>query len=189
MKRKYVLSKGNKKRITRDFTYAISHFVKERKTFTFEKDCIHNQTSTVETYGFEYVSMITRKKFSCGTKVQTECSFEKIGAPLIVFTNEINDCVYGVHFEVVAWENGCNVWWILPSFEKEPRLIGQLSFPIIEKSKIELGVEFFKKEIEISINGRKFNVLHPDFPEEFYVGITACEGLNYFYSFVIEDGK
>ena len=189
MQRKYILSKQNEREITRDFTYAISHFVKERKRFTFEEDCIRNQQSTVETCGFEYVSMITRKKFASGTKVQTECSFEKFGAPLIVFTNQINDCTYGENFEVVAWEKGCNVWQIVPDIEKEPKLIGQFLFPIETNSKVKLGVEFFKKRIEISINGRKYNLINPHFPEEFYVGFTACEGINRFYFFAIEESE
>ena len=50
------------------------------------------------------------------------CSFEKYGAPLITIANAIGKDengypLYGDHFEIVAYESGCNVRFITKALE------------------------------------------------------------------------
>ena len=40
--------------------------------------------------------------------------------------------------------------------------------------------------MEIEMNGKKFSVSLPTMPDEFYFGITGCEGINRFYNLSIE---
>lgn len=193
MKKTYSLSDFAS--VKKDFFYAYSPNCKDYVTFTEEKDCVVN-TFNEKINDFDYVSMITLDRFAPGTKVTTHCSFEKFGAPLVVFTDDLGPDAfgrptYGLHFEVVAFEEGCNVWHIVPAApgaEKpiKPTKIGLTRFPIADNSIIELTVEFLEKKILITINGNPLEVAHEDLPERFHVGFTACEGINRFYDYTVE---
>lgn len=144
---------------------------------------------------FAYISMLTKEKYSVGTKVTLHCSFDKMGAPLVAFTDDINEggehTIYGRHFEVVAYNDGCNVWEIRPSLETkewpiDPTLIAEPKFPIADGEPVEIIVEFGDGEITETVNGHTETVTIPDMPDTFHVGITACEGINHFYDFTIE---
>ena len=69
---------------------------------------------------YDYISMLTRKKYPADVTLTTRCSFDAFGAPLIVITDdyrtdESGHNFYGLHFEVVAYENGINIWHIVPA--------------------------------------------------------------------------
>lgn len=190
---KYVFE--NKGWNTDDFMYVVAPHSKEYKEFTQEADYIKNNFNE-NINEFEYISLVTKEKFSSGTKVHTKCSFEKYGAPLIVITDDISpnkDGInqYGLHFEIVTYEEGCQVWHIVPyppRVEKpiKPTLIGKSLFRIEENSEIDIEVLIEKKKLLITINGRRLDVEHPELPDTFHVGITACEGVNNFYEFDVE---
>lgn len=191
---KYDFGKG--KWAQEDFKYIYGLAVTEYKTFFQGEDCIFNGECTSNGWGYDYVSMITKKKYKSGVKFSTKCDFLSYGAPLLVltddtFTDEKGILRYGLHFEVVAWEEGCNVWSVRPSHQAdnpvEVALLAEPKFPVQGDSLIELTVEVEDKKLKITMNGEYFEVENPEIPDEFHVGITACEGLNRFYDLIIDE--
>ena len=180
-----------------DFMYAYSPACNTFKTFSQEKDCVVNGYDKEED-NYDYVSVVTRDTKRSGTTVRTHCSFEHYGAPLVVFSEKVERDEqgidrYGLHFEVVAWENGVNIWHIVPQpagSEKPIAVtkIGKAEFAIEENSNIEIKVcvgSGEAKNLKVIVNGHELNVVNEDLPEEFHIGFTACEGINRFYDFEI----
>ena len=191
---KYDFKKG--KWNQEDFAYIYGLAVTEYKPFFQDEDCIRNTECTSNSWGYDYVSMITKKKYKSGVKFSTKCDFKSYGAPLLVltndtFTDENGILRYGLHFEVVAWEEGCNVWSVRPSGNKENpvevALLAEPKFPTAGGSMIDLAVEVEDKKLKITMNGQYFEVEHPELPEEFHIGLTACENLNKFYDLIVEE--
>lgn len=181
--------------LTNEFMYVYSPACKAFKTFNKEAGCICNDFNS-EINDWDYVSIITKDKYKSGCTVKTKCSFKSFGAPLIVFSNDITKdengyLRYGHHYEIVAYENGINVWCIDPDPSNTQRAVAVKKVDFIEFP-VEAGSEF---ELEVKIEGNKitskmlgFELVAEDdtVPEEFHVGITACEGKNYFYEFSAE---
>ncbi len=178
-------------------TYSVA-FGKGRTSFTQEDDCIRN--AAIEgTKHFEYISLAHKKCFTTGAKATLVCSFEKYGAPLITLANSIGQDengypLYGDHYEIVAYESGCNVWFITKAPEGSGKtFIGQnllrLRFPIADGEKIELSVATGVKPgfITVELCGNSFDLPAPDLAESFRFGFTACEGINRLYSATIEE--
>ncbi|MBQ7901934.1 MAG: hypothetical protein IJ365_08250 [Clostridia bacterium] len=178
-----------------DFMYVYSPVCKAYKEFIQLDNCIANSYN--EQIGdWDYISIVTKQKYTAGTKVSTKCSFDKFGAPLIVFTNDIRSVdgrnEYVLHFEAVAYENGFNVWHIVPWPERTERPIKPTKicfedFKVEDGSVVDLAVEFKQKVISVTVNGVTAEVANDDMPDSFHVGITACEGVNKFYDLIIED--
>ena len=177
------------------FEYAYSPICKEHIRFEQQKDCVANYKEE-NPEEFAYVSVVCNEKCAVGAKVSVECSFGKFGAPLIVFSDDVSDNedgskLYGLHFEVVAYENGCNIWHIMPDPSNTVRPIKTKKiafeeFKIEENERIRIDVQFEKGKIISTINGHEIICENEDFPEEFFVGFTGCEGPNEFYSMQIE---
>jgi hypothetical protein len=194
MKKHYVF--GNNYQIKDDFNYTYSYAAKTHTEFDTEENCVvnrYNKALAGEQYPYDYISVLTKEKYGNVTAT-TDCSFESFGAPLIVFSDDIREengeRYYGVHFEVVAYENGLNVWYILPGADKksiEPTLIASLEFPVEENKTHTLRVTVKDKTIFAEMNGQTLQVSHDAIPETFYIGITACEQVNRFYSFTVEN--
>ncbi|MBQ8374364.1 MAG: hypothetical protein IJX98_02175 [Clostridia bacterium] len=194
MKKSYEFGEG--KWNLQDLRYAYSPACFDRVEFQQEKNCIVNRQGK-SLFGYEYISLIDRAKWKIGTVITAKCSFEKFGAPLIVVTNDIKEnekgeLVYGTHFEVVAHEGGINVWRVEPWPERVERptrstLLSEKKFTIEGNTNIEIKAEVQKGKIKAWVNGEYLETDIVDLPtEEFWVGITACEGINRFYSFEIE---
>ncbi|MBR5596678.1 MAG: hypothetical protein IKW30_04640 [Lachnospiraceae bacterium] len=96
---------------------------------------------------------------------------------------------YGLHFEVVAYENGCNVWHIVPGKDEKNLIdvtkVNAIEFPIKDKSIIDMEVTIENKKMFIRVNDKTFVAEHEDIPQQMKVGITACEGINRFYEFEV----
>ena len=91
--------------------------------------------------------------------METRCSFDSFGAPLIVLsddilTNDKGEWQFGIHYEVVLYEQGINVW----------------------------EINYHPDVME----GHHVLVRAEKLPKEFHVGITMCEGINRFYEISIE---
>ena len=130
--------------------------------------------------------------------METECLFEKFGAPIIVFTDDLRvdengHSIYDKHFEVVAYEDGINIWHIVPCPEKveypvDPTLLASKKFSIDANSLIQMKVVIEKDCIKAWVNGEYLEVPVDDLPQDtFWVGITACEGINRFYNLIVEN--
>ncbi len=179
------------------FIYVSSPASKSKKKFVQKEDYIEN-TYNKEIKDYDYISIITKEKYDDGVTVRVKCSFDKFGAPLIVFTDDYKQLEdgsyqYGLHFEVVAYENGCNVWHIVSGKdEKNPidvTKVNAIEFPIEDKSIIDMEVTIEEKKLYIRVNDETFVAEHVDIPSQMHVGITACEGMNQFYDFIIEELK
>ena len=173
------------------FIYVSSPASKSKKKFLQKENCIENSYNE-EIKDYDYISIITKEKYEGGVNVRVKCSFDKFGAPLIVFTDDYKQLEdgtyqYGLHFEVVAYENGCNVWHIIPGKdEKNPidvTKVNAVEFPIEDKSIIDMEVTIEEKKLYIRVNDETFVAEHEDIPKQMHVGITACEGTNQFYEF------
>lgn len=177
------------------FIYITSPASKSKKKFVQKENYIENSYNK-EIKDYDYISIITKEKYESGVAVRVKCSFDKFGAPLIVFTDDYKQLEdgnyrYGLHFEVVAYENGCNVWHIVPGRDKEKSTIdvtkvNAIEFHIEDKSMIDMEVTIKEKKLYIRVNEEAFVAEHEDIPSQMHVGITACEGVNQFYEFEIE---
>lgn len=197
MNKEYCFSNGTPS----DFMYVYSPIVKIYPTFCCDGNCLYNRFDK-EQGDYEYISIVTREKYKKAT-LTAVCDFHKYGAPLLVFGNDIAESVgkdgnrhlfYGVHFEVVAWENGCNIWYLQPYPEREehpvkPTKILAKSFKINENTPIEISVTVESGKLSGEINGIAFSVEHPEIPGEFHIGYTACEGINKLYKLTLNTAE
>ena len=178
-----------------EFFYCYSPQAKCCGFFEREETCIKNSYNAA-VGDYEYTTVMLRRKLGVGSKITTECDFEKRGAPLVVISNVLFEkdghTYYGEHFEAVAFEEGCNVWYNrLPTEENsaKPLVVKKIHFediPTPNKQRVRLSVEFGDGEMTVEMNGRRFSVKHEAIPREFWFGITACEGINRFYDLTVE---
>lgn len=179
--------------------YAYSPQSRTNHKFEQEEECIVNrEMSEVKSiFDFEHISLLTKKQYGIGTSVSLECDFEAFGAPLLLLTAELatihDKPSYDRHFEVVAYEEGINVWDIayLPNAPEEhfiaPKNIASKRFPIANRQRIYIETKILDKALWVRVNGQELTVDIPDLPEKAHVGLTACEGINRFYSLKIEE--
>lgn len=192
MKERFLL---NEQLVLEDkFLYVASPASKSKNKFIQKADCIENSYNE-DIQDYDYISMITKEKYSDGVTVRVKCSFEKFGAPLIVITDDFQQMSdgsfrYGLHFEVVAYENGCNVWHIVPGKEgKNPidvTKVNCMEFSVKDQSIINMEVKIQNKQLMVRINDKTMIAKHEDIPSQMHIGITACEGINQFYELEIE---
>ena len=175
-----------------DFAYAYSPVTKAKKELETAKDGVTTVGYNEDITDYDYISVISNEKYGIGTTTSLNCSFDKMGAPLIVFAGYVpENRIYELHFEVVVYEGGLNVWRIVPFPERTERpirptkLLGE-KFELENNKITSLKVNFLKNELKISVNDKEFSVACDEFPEEFHVGFTACEGICRFYDFSIE---
>ena len=167
------------------FTYAYSLKVKSFKKFVIEKDHIINSKAydSAKTT-FDYVSIISKKKYKNKVNVETVCSFENFGAPLIVLAeNKINDngkIFYGKHFEIVVYGEGLNVWEILPTEnELDPykvNLLASKKFIVNKNEKINLKVTIHGDALHVKVGDNELD-MKSNFPLEMYIGLQLVKAL------------
>lgn len=194
MKKEYCFAKD--KWTMSDFFYAYSPACMDRVQFRQEEDAIVNGKGK-SFCGYEMITLLKSQKYSAGVVLETECSFESFGAPLIVITdnvsqNEKGERVYGSYLEIVAYEEGINVWAIEPAVQGAECPIAATklqtkSFPVQGNTRVRIKVQICENKIKAWVNGEYLETATENLPQSFYVGITACEGINRFYSFSVED--
>ena len=175
-----------------EFRYVYSPLFTPIPRMKQESLCIVNDGDATSNK-YDYVSMVTEKKYAVGTRVEMKCSFEKFGAPLIVFSDDMyrggnGEWYYGRHYEIVLYEDGINVWGLNmnPGIKKYENLMS-LRFPVSAGEIHVLSVKIQKSALEIVKDDLKVILRVPDLPSEFHVGLTACEGINRFYEYTIEE--
>lgn len=179
------------------FEYAYTYRFHKFNKFTQEVDCIKNLAAdNDEDFGcpFENISILSNEKYGAGTSLSTTCSFESYGAPLIVMANELEKgengvLRYGNYFEVVLYEKGINVWQMKMDEAKKVTWT-KLSASVFEVSHNTphlLKVKIAENGIWTEALGVKTFVYVPDMPKAMHVGIDACEGINRFYDFAIDE--
>ena len=146
---------------------------------------------------FEHISLLTKQTYGVGTTITLECDFDNFGAPLLLLTNDlitINGVQsYDRHVELVAFENGLNVWDITYAPDKPERhFIAPIKtafkrFEIDANERIFITAKILENGLLVTVNGETLQVEIPNMPQQAYVGLTACEGINRFYTLKIED--
>ena len=107
--------------------YAHSPQSRTTNKFTLGKGYITNKEMPVEgrertLHDNEHISLLTKERYGEGTTITLECAFIEFGAPLILLTDELVKTnikqSYDRHFEIVAYEDGANVWTIRSAPER-----------------------------------------------------------------------
>lgn len=183
-----------------DFLYAASVRVPYRLTFEQAASCIHNEHAEKRGDEYAYVSMVLREKAHAPATLETKCSFTSYGAPLLILADDLTTLPdgriqYGRHIEVVGWEKGINVWELYPD-PNSPKgqhtaNLGRFEFPIEGGTRFTLFTRV-NPDGTLTVGARE-GTRTCTFPcparvsKDFYAGITACEGKNYFYSFSVSE--
>lgn len=144
----------------------------------------------------QYISMIYNEELTGSFSASTKCSFKSYGAPIIVIADEptrLEDGTlrYGLHIEVVLYQNGINLWYIDGTNNTIEQIVRE-EFPVEANTirKLNVSVDLDKMWIIVKLDGEKGKHIIP-WPKlanfkKYFVGITACEGINSFYSFDFE---
>lgn len=176
-------------------TYAYSCRFSETPVFEQLDDCIVNRANSCQEQGFDNITLLTKEKCFPGTRIETKCSFDHFGAPLITIADNLipdeNGVLrYGDYLEIVVYENGVNVWRM---YYKEGKVTWDLllgvEFALAEKEIHTLSAEILKDRLIITANERKMTLHVENMYKSFHVGINACEGINRFYSMKITEGN
>lgn len=191
MQRYYDFSTGLDKS---EFFYCYSPQAKARIELECDGCCLKNGFNE-STGDYDYLTAITYKKYGCGTVISAECDFDHFGAPMLVITNDIWESdgskLLGLHFEVVAYNDGCNVWHIERDDSSargiKAKKIMHDGFKISDGELVKMTVRILEGELLININGHSSAVRCENFPRQFYVGFTAGEGVNRFYNFSVSE--
>lgn len=191
---KYDLRQG----LPENFVYARSTIVKYWAEFKRDEAGLVNGRIELEDKSaafqdYAYISAVERESVSLPVELKCVCSFDKFGAPLIVFSEALNEngegrYVYGRHYEVVLWEEGINFWDLEPTAEGGQKTVSllQAKMPFPAGEMTELTVRLTREGIEAQA-GELVAKVECSLPEKMYVGFTACEGINHFASFSREE--
>ena len=177
---------------TDDITYAYSYRFEETPVLIQCDNCVQNQRNSEARYGYDNISLMTRKAYAPGARISTRCAFEGDGAPLIVIADKMfvdprGVVRYGEYIEVVLYKNGVNVWrmWMKDGKVTWKKLMG-IEFPVTHGDIHQLSTEITSDRLNIEADGRKMSLLIDPMYSSFYLGINACEGINLFYDMVID---
>lgn len=190
---KYDLKKG----LPENFVYAASTVVSYRREFGRDEAGLVNGRIDLEDpqakyRDFEYVSAVAEERAALPVIVETECSFDSFGAPLIVFSETMQQLengwrVYGEHYEAVLYEGGINIWHITPKADggQQVEALCKAKLPFEAGKMTRLTVKLTKDGVEAQA-GELIAKGECALPEKMYVGFTACEGINHFSSFAVK---
>lgn len=164
----------------------------ENPKFTQKDGHITTLPNSEHREGFDNISLLTKEKYTLGVKATLRCAFEDLGCPEIILVPKIESCPdgetrYGACFEVVLWKNGINVW---RHFRDDGRCHWHLrlgdTFNVTENDIHTLTVTVEENYITYDVDGNVTKLRTEDLPKEFYLGITACEGIVRLYDYTIE---
>lgn len=176
------------------FQYGYTWRFPETPKFRQEENCIVNTKDGVRQNGCDFTSIMLKELYEEGAKFTYTTSFESYGAPLFVITDRLKadeDGIlrFGNYYEVVLWHKGINIWDIRrENGEIRIEWLLRNDFPVEPGRIYEITVELGKKRLKIWVDGHYFELFIPELPEKAYVGLTACEGINRFYSMKAEKG-
>ena len=127
-----------------------------------------------------------KERVKLPVELEVEYSFDKFGAPLIVFSEEMTEKEngwkeYGEHYEVVLFESGINIWHITPKKEggQQVEALCKARLPFEAGKWEKLTVRLTRDGMEAQA-GELTAKVEIALPEKMYAGFTACEGINHF---------
>jgi len=155
-----------------------------RSEWLQKADCIENDGN--------HTSMVYQKKFSGDVTVSATMAFADRMAPAIVIVSKLGDAdgarVFDEHIEITMWDEGVNIWrlhtvngkslWELTAFSK---------FKLTKNTPYKLAVTKKGKELTIKVAGHAFGYVENSLQDDYYVGLTGCEGVNRFYDAAIQN--
>lgn len=181
----------------KDLIQAYSFRFTETPDFKQAEDHISTSVNPQHREGFDNISLLIPETYSAGVKVTLRCAFEELGCPEIILVKKPETCDdgavrYGECFEVVLWKNGVNVWRHYMD-EVDHRCYWHkrlgLTMPMAEKEIHQLEVEIVEDYIIFCVDGIRTKLRTEDLFEQFYVGLTACEGIVRLYDVQIEGAQ
>ena len=178
---------------TDEITYAYSYRFEQTPVFEQLENCVQNCENSDAKYGFDNISLLSRKKYSSHAKIITRCAFEELGAPLIVitdklYTDERSVVRYGDYLEVVLYREGVNVWRMKMQDGKVTwKLLMSVTFPVCENTIHTLEVEIEEDMLFIKVDSKKMKLRIDEMYPSYHLGINACEGINRFFDLKIEE--
>ena len=182
---------------TDETIYAYTYRFPGTPEFLQRDNCVENRPDDTGTFGcdWENISMLSRKAYSAGTRIETRCAFFDLGAPLITVADRMYDengvQKYGDYLEIVLYKNGINVWRMWMDDDKTvtwKKMLG-VEFPVSEGDIHTLAVEIAADGLKIEADERRIFWRCTDLYGTFHLGIDACEGLNRFYSLEITEAQ
>ena len=155
-----------------------------RSEWLQKADCIENDGN--------HTSMVYKKKFSGDVTVSATTAFMDRMAPAIVLVSKLGDAdgarVFDEHIEITMWDEGVNIWrlhtvdgkslWEKTAFWK---------FKLTKNNMYKLEVTKKGKELSVKVDSHIMGYIDSSLQEEYYVGITGCEGVNRFYDFAVQN--
>jgi len=143
-----------------------------------------------------YTSMVLKRQFSRPVTIIATMSFTSRMAPLMVISKKLgadkdSRAEYREHYEIVIYDRGINIWhhrfidgkacWQRIACNRF-RLDANIPYQV----KVAISQEAKDKTLSVSVAGHELGYIDDSLPEEFYVGITGCEGINRFYDFRVD---
>ena len=184
----------NSRKWKEELTEAYSFRFTETPHFKEHDDHIANSVNEEHREGFDNISLISKSTYKLGTKASLKCSFEGLGCPEIILVKKPEVCDdgvtrYGECVEIVLWRGGINVWrhYMTDDHKCSWNNISRFKTPISEGEIHELSVKVEDKYVYFSAGGVSGNVRIDDLFDEFYIGVTVCEGIARLYEFTAED--
>ncbi len=184
-----------RKGLPESFLYAASGKVAYRAEFQREETGIVNARMTLpdgkETY--QYISAVNATPVALPAVLTIETSFDAYGAPLIVLAEEIRALSdgrreYGTHYEAVLYEGGINLWKLEPKPEGGCLVTSlcRAKGSIPAGNRLTLNVRATRAGIRAWSDSVTAEAACP-LPETLYCGLTACEGINHFCAYAVEE--
>ncbi len=142
-----------------------------------------------------YASMLWNNKLKGSFMVSSTMEFDYQMAPLIVLAPNYGKDANGFpeyreHWEIIIYNEGINVWHHQNDGTPTWHLAAQLKVKYEPKRKYTLKVNVKREkagaQIIVDCGGASFSYMEHDLPQELFVGITGCEGINKFYDFNVE---
>lgn len=175
------------------FQYAYSWRFPETPKFIQEDDCIVNGScNPLRQNGCDVTSILLKETYTAGATLSFTASFAYYGAPLVIIADGLEqddqgNLRFGHYQEVVLWENGVNVWDIQKNGDGfQYKWLLRNDFPLKPNQIHSLSVRLEENRLDILAGGHHCTLYIPNLPKTAYLGITACEGINRFYTLDIE---
>ena len=171
--------------------YAYSWRFEALPVFRQEADCIRNSPLKDNPQDFDYMGLLAPGTYTAGAKISVRCSFEKLGAPMLLLSGENEIDEKGVlrtleYYEIVIWKNGLNVWRHHTENRKTSHYLALgATFPLSTDEIHTLSAEVKEKRLLMEVDGRKLNLFLHDLPASFRLGYTACEGICRLYEMTL----
>lgn len=182
---------------TDEIAYAYTYRFPGAPEFLQQEDCVENRPDSAGTFGcdWENISVLSRRTYTAGARIETRCAFFGSGAPLITVADRMYDengvSKYGDYLEIVLYRNGVNIWRMQMDGEKTVtwnKMLG-VEFPVSEGDIHTLAVEVVSDGLRVEADAHRIFWRCTDIYETFHLGIDACEGLNRFYSLEITENQ